>query len=109
MIIITKNVNIMGIIQNSTSKERLIKYVEEQYIPPILKNMYELVDNQYLYIALKVREYNAIPWKKRKEIENYLSENRQFYGVMNELYVFNEIIKRVGIDQLKEQLMNDIR
>lgn len=73
-------------------------------VPPALRHVQSIVDNQKYLIALEVRNMLSIPFKRRQMLYEQLLQGVRVTGSATEMYDLEDLLDVVDLQKLKEML-----
>jgi len=91
------------ILRHTRSTSELDKYVED-LIPPVLKHIDEVRQNQRYLIACYIRSMEQLSYEKRCKLCDHLMQNICITGTLNELYDYTDLERSVDMQKVFKYL-----
>lgn len=91
MLVGDKSVTLGNVLRNCRSQQQALDYATS-LVPPGLRHVRAIVDNQRYFLATLVNGASKIPYVQRRAICDALTNGIQVHGVVNELYDYGDLL-----------------
>lgn len=103
MLIGRKTIDMNKLKQACSSPQRLIDWTIS-IIPPEVRHVRAIVDNQKYYVATHVRAFKSIPYPRKMQLCDSLLAGVEVKGVCNELYDYEDLLSHIDLQMFQTLL-----
>ena len=107
MIVGTKNINYEEIIRLALKEpHNLLTYIDN-LVPPIVRHIPEIVNNQRYYIAIMLRKNSNLDYYNVKRICNIILDGVEVFGYAGVFIDIKEILSKCSISYILKRLYRE--